>query len=407
MMPSREKAVQEINEAFKPVVEVLQEEYIRATGARARALGSAVETLRALHANEVKRLEALCQRLDAETAHTSILEQRVIEVERENQELKKQDLAARVNELSEEVSRRSARVAKLEQKVIEVERENQELKKNDLPARVNELNEEVIRRSERVAKLTDEISRQSAYIADVQTELQKKSREVTELAHELASERATHTNTQRTLDQAEQARRDAQSLASVRGITIKGLQQSLERLQKEVTTMNDKNTQPPATPSLLQKMAASPAVQTLASDADAAAWRIAGNQLVKLVKEPAIALLQRGLGGEGDDTLRERIARFLDTEIGVALFSALISAGLLVLPTNDPVVKRLAQELRIKFMAGAGDVVADVFMGPLRQVAAMYLQGVPTETSPAPLPGGEGVPGADFSQTARHGHEVG
>jgi hypothetical protein len=37
----------------------------------------------------------------------------------------------------------------------------------------------------------------------------------------------------------------------------------------------------------------------------------------------------------------------------------------------------------------------------------MYLQGVPTETSPAPLPGGEGVPGADFSQTARHGHEVG
>jgi len=214
-------------------------------------------------------------------------------------------------------------------------------------------------------------------------------------------------DTQRTLDQAEQARRDAQSLASVRGITIKGLQQSLERLQKEVTTMNDKNTQPPATPSLLQKMAASPAVQTLASDADAAAWRIAGNQLVKLVKEPAIALLQRGLGGEGDDTLRERIARFLDTEIGVALFSALISAGLLVLPTNDPVVKRLAQELRIKFMAGAGDVVADVFMGPLRQVAAMYLQGVPTETSPAPLPNGEGVPGADFSQTARHGHEVG
>ena len=329
----------------------------------------------------------------------------MIEVERENQELKKRDLAARVNELSVEVSRRSARVATLEQKVLEVERENQELKKNDLTARVNELNEEVIRRSERVAKLTDEISRQSAYIADVQTELQKKSREVTELAQELASERATHEGTRRALDQEERARRDAQSIASIRGITITSLQQSLQRLQKEGTTMNDNTSQPPAAPSLLQKVAASPAMKTLAADADAAAWRVAGNQLVKLVKEPAVALLQRGLGGEGDDTLREKIARFLDTEIGVALFSALISTGLLVLPTNDPIVKRLAQELRIKFMAGAGDVVADVFMGPLRQVAAMYLQGVPTETPPAPLPSGDGIPSMDFNQTARH--EVG
>jgi hypothetical protein len=39
--------------------------------------------------------------------------------------------------------------------------------------------------------------------------------------------------------------------------------------------------------------------------------------------------------------------------------------------------QRLARELRVRAMADAGDVVAELLMGPLRQVVSLYLQGVP------------------------------
>jgi hypothetical protein len=170
--------------------------------------------------------------------------------------------------------------------------------------------------------------------------------------------------------------------------------------------MTEKNLPPaPETaPSFTQKIADSRVAQVLAVDGTDAAWRIAGNQFVKLVKEPSIALLQRNLGVENDASMRVKLAAFLDTELGVALLSALLSAGLGALPTNDPVAGRLARELRVKFMAGAGDALADVLMGPLRQVAVMYLQGIPTETPS--LPDQNPVPHIDFVQP-RTRHEVG
>ncbi|MFO0562319.1 MAG: hypothetical protein U0269_30160 [Polyangiales bacterium] len=123
---------------------------------------------------------------------------------------------------------------------------------------------------------------------------------------------------------------------------------------------------------------------TLESDAQDAAWRLAGSQFVKLMRDPLVGLLSRHLA-PGDESMRGRIAAFLDTEIGTAMLSALLSAALSSLPrAAGPTPDRLARELRVRAMTDAGDVVADLVMGPLRQVMALYLQD-PGFTAPSPL----------------------
>jgi hypothetical protein len=113
---------------------------------------------------------------------------------------------------------------------------------------------------------------------------------------------------------------------------------------------------------------------TLENDAQDAAWRLAGSQFVKLMRDPLVGLLSRHLA-PGDESMRARIAAFLDTEIGTAMLSALLSASLSALPrAAGPTPDRLARELRVRAMTDAGDVVADLVMGPLRQVMALYLQ---------------------------------
>lgn len=127
-----------------------------------------------------------------------------------------------------------------------------------------------------------------------------------------------------------------------------------------------------------------PVLKTLENDAGDAAWRLAGSQFVKLAKDPLVALLSRQLS-PGDESFRARLAVFLDTEVGSAILASLLSVGLSAIPLpNADVTQRLSRELRVRAMAGAGDVLADVLMGPLRQVAVMYLQGVPTGSASAP-----------------------
>jgi hypothetical protein len=53
----------------------------------------------------------------------------------------------------------------------------------------------------------------------------------------------------------------------------------------------------------------------------------------------------------------------------------MLSASLSAMPqAAGDVPQKLARELRVRAMADAGDVLADVLMGPLRQVMALYLQ---------------------------------
>ena len=153
----------------------------------------------------------------------------------------------------------------------------------------------------------------------------------------------------------------------------------------------------PKTERTMDEKKITPVLKSLEVDATDAAWRLAGSQFVKLAREPIVALLSRHLGPD-DPSLRGRIAAFLDTEIGASLLSGVLSLGLsaMPLPPGD-VSHKLARELRIRAMAGTSDVVADVLMGPLRQVAVTYLQGggrAPEAETAAREPAG--LPGGDF-----------
>ena len=124
-----------------------------------------------------------------------------------------------------------------------------------------------------------------------------------------------------------------------------------------------------------------PITKALQSDATEAAWRTAGNQLVKMTRDPLVGVLSRHLGPD-DEAMRKKIADFLSTEAGTALLAGVLSIGLSAMPgTTGEAPQRLARELRVKAMADMGDLVADVVMGPMRQVLACYLQDM--ENAPA------------------------
>jgi hypothetical protein len=136
---------------------------------------------------------------------------------------------------------------------------------------------------------------------------------------------------------------------------------------------NDKNSPAPQTPSDDKKKEL---LKMLEGDARDAGWRLAGKQFLKMTREPLVAFLNRHIGG--DDSMRAKIAAFFETDLGEAVLASMLSMGLTMLPESaGDIPKRLARELRVTAMTDVGDVVADLLMGPLRQVAVMYLQNVP------------------------------
>lgn len=126
-------------------------------------------------------------------------------------------------------------------------------------------------------------------------------------------------------------------------------------------------------------------MKTLEADGRDAAYRLAGRQFVKLTREPIVAFLAGHLGPD-DPSMRAKIGAFLDTELGEALVSTMLSLGLSTIPaTAGEIPKILAKELRVKAMTDVGDVVADLLMGPLRTVISDFLRGQ-GESTPAALP---------------------
>jgi hypothetical protein len=143
----------------------------------------------------------------------------------------------------------------------------------------------------------------------------------------------------------------------------------------------DKNTPTPNTPNNDPK---NDLMKMLEGDAVDAGWRLAGLQFLKLTHEPLVAFLSRQMGDEPG--LKEKIGAFLGTELGKALVASFLSMGLSIVPANAfgvEYTRRLARELRVKAMTDVGDVVADLLMGPLRQVAVLYLQNMGTKDKAA------------------------
>jgi len=120
-------------------------------------------------------------------------------------------------------------------------------------------------------------------------------------------------------------------------------------------------------------------IETVKSDATDAGYRVAGKQLVKLVRDPLAATVARHLGPE-DESLRMRVSEFLTTDVGTAMLAGMLSAGLSALPNQNETVQKLARELRVQGMSDMGNMLADVLTGPLMQVVSTYLKDMPEDS---------------------------
>jgi len=122
--------------------------------------------------------------------------------------------------------------------------------------------------------------------------------------------------------------------------------------------------------------------QAFVEDGVEAGYRLAGKQFTKLTKEPFIAAIAKSID-KSDDSLRSKLAAFFDTDLGEAFFQSMLSLGLSALPKNlGQQPELLARELRVQAMTTVGDEVADLLMGPMRQVIMTYLS-TPSVTTQA------------------------
>lgn len=114
-------------------------------------------------------------------------------------------------------------------------------------------------------------------------------------------------------------------------------------------------------------------VNTAKADASKSGVRIARKQLLKLMRDPLVAYLAGNLG-DGSESARKKAADFLSSELGEALMSGLVGVGLSTIPDSmgGQYKVMLAEELRVHGMTEVGDQVADLLMGPLRQVLSMF-----------------------------------
>lgn len=404
---------------YKEVEEALTEEYTKATGTKARSLGHVMELLTkardhsyAIASTRHTAVAAAENELAREKEHTRRLEDRVVEVEREVVKTKEGEVWKKMTSLQLRFDAKVSETLAL-QAEREVYRKQEEKVQQELVTlkgwieRLN-VNLEENRRALALREMELDDARQS--VSNLQTNYSALMREDEKTRQELDRRKDD-------LLRAQDARTRAQQELALKSIDLTNLKERYEREKKEVemnevkearrenaeilaalktltapkeTTMSDLKNEPKTQPSMMQKIAASKAVATLKVDASDAGWRVAGSQFIKLTKEPLVALLSRHLGPD-DDALRGRIAAFLDTELGTAILSAFLSAGLSAVPGEpNALPAMMARELRVRSMAGAGDVIADVLMGPLRQVAVMYLQAPAEPGAPAALPGSTG-----------------
>lgn len=121
------------------------------------------------------------------------------------------------------------------------------------------------------------------------------------------------------------------------------------------------------------------AISQLKDDAADAGTRVMAKQFVKLAREPAVALLSRNLAPD-DEGMRAKVAAFLETEMGTAVMQMLLSSALMVVPESaagGELASDISRELRVAFMADAGDMLAEVVVAPLREVMSKALAGTP------------------------------
>jgi hypothetical protein len=194
---------------------------------------------------------------------------------------------------------------------------------------------------------------------------------------------------------------------SITSTTTAELSQAIESTIEKF--LQQKESKPPMATEATPKTAPPPTVmqqvaETAAQDFGEAKWRVAARQITDLAKAPLLVAVTKNLGP--DDVLRQRLAQFLDSDLGEAFVQGLLGMGLSGLPFDHPALHRLARELRIEGMAGAGDVVASMVTGPVIEALAGLARQNPAmaqELRGLPLPG---APASEVFQAQEHKEKV-
>lgn len=384
----------DLTERFLEVDDQFRDIYAKMQGAPVLALQNALRDYSAVWREATARLSEQHHRLSIQQEHCTLLEEQIVTVKRQLKEAAKGGPSEDRKALLEELRDQKAATHGARSEVIAL-REQVAHQKGIIEGyqtQIQNKDQEIESLKNRINTLLDSIQRGEQQLKAAQDALTLEEKARDRAAHDIAREQASRERAQK---QLADTTLELVNLREKTSMDYTALLEEIRAENKRLEAMINANTKetpvPNNEPTMLQKIAASKAVTTLKVDANDAAWRLAGSQFIKLAKEPLIAALMRHLGPD-DESLRGRLAVFLDTELGVSILAGLLSAGLSAIP-GDPgaVPAMLARELRIRAMAGAGDALADVLMGPLRQVAVMYLQAPAAPSDPAALPGGSPI----------------
>lgn len=111
-------------------------------------------------------------------------------------------------------------------------------------------------------------------------------------------------------------------------------------------------------------------------DLSQASIRIQARQFLNLVQEPIAANLASKIDPNNSDPgMKDKLIAFFATESGKAIFGILVSLIVETLGLENSVIAAINKEIRVESMAVIGDEVADVIMGPLREVLSNFAAG--------------------------------
>lgn len=149
---------------------------------------------------------------------------------------------------------------------------------------------------------------------------------------------------------------------------INSKSQSSEKENRNNTTMSDNK-------GILRKV-----LDTGLGDSKKVLVRVSAKQIAKTVAEPITNLLIMGLDLENNDQTRGKIAKFLNSDLGMGMLSFGLSFGVKSLPLPEAVqdlVAEVGEELRIQGETALLDPVVETFAAPMRALLTDKVMALP------------------------------
>lgn len=142
-------------------------------------------------------------------------------------------------------------------------------------------------------------------------------------------------------------------------------------------------------------------VDAAVDDGTEIATRLAAKQLSRAVAEPVTAMLISGLGLDDNESVRGKIAKFLNSDVGLGLVSFALSFGVKALPLPalaQGVVEGLGRELRLQGEMAVADPIVEMVGVPMRAMLTEKVLALPAfvgltekQLPPAQVVNAEGI----------------